>query len=836
MSATGIPGFTYSNECTISVDRRFYYFADVATKTVGAGQEVILDLSPSWTGDDVPSYQWQFRQVSTNGPWTNISGETSSSYTILASNVTSALNNFEYRCLVTLNEVTTFQYNRNNTTVVQNISPAGTQTATQVIKLNVIASAILGSQYTEERQKVGAAIGTVICVPKPSDYVHDASANTDDAERWKVALTGQTLSGSPAAGVNSTTRPYGPNDRFPGFIEMRGQILKAQEYPELARMLGTTYGGNISGTYPNYNANDTFRLPSLYGKKLMGTGNVDNNRSSPSIVPEYNPNSTPGGNIFTAGSMGGVYNFEKIPQLPPGSPGDGSGADGISTDTFTIGTHRTDGWDLCTGTVDTTFRGQFTWQVSDSSGIGTATIGLPVHTHRFNSIRATSSNNVSAGSSSTPTNNATDGGQVLNGPAFLPVTPGRSHQHVLSLEDVGIIFNPPTSGGGGGGVAGDLNFTSTSQFTLPLNVNGFEYNIKGGAGGGGGTDSRNQGGRGGDPVEAIGRVTDIPGGSVIGVKIGLGGGGGQSSRTSAAGGSGGNTGGTGFGGGAGGSAGGRGTSGGGGGGGGASFIHIISLGSGSNPKGLQVGDLLVVVGGSGGGGGAGWYNGSLVNPFPGGDGSTSWSSSNLTSAVSSTVYSNKSTLSFLGWDGTRAWNGKTGTNKGATADGGGGGGGGGGFTTGGLGGTLNTGDAHGNGGGAGRSAYRSDVHVGTPTLSATSGGGGVGSSGTSGSASISYSGATTTPPTNPGGTNSPDHGEGLGTTRGFPSVSETVTLHTDPTSTSPSMGIEIIDGNAVMSTRSRTPWDSALSFYLRNNEVCPMIQPYFRLKYMIKAF
>ena len=241
--------------------------------------------------------------------------------------------------MVSLNQVTTYQYNRNLTNVVQAITPPGTATPTQEITL-VVSNAVPNiPYYSKQRQKVGAAIGTVICVPKPAGYVYDSSANTDDIVSWRVAVTGQTLTGTPAAGVSSSTAPYGPNDSFPGFIEMRGQIVKARDFPELARILGTTYGGSITGTYPTYNSNDTFRLPCPYAMKLMGLGNVDNNRSSPSVIPVHAPNSTSGGSITEAGSMGGDYNFEKLPQLPPGSPGEGTG-DGTSDDTFTTGVYK----------------------------------------------------------------------------------------------------------------------------------------------------------------------------------------------------------------------------------------------------------------------------------------------------------------------------------------------------------------------------------------------------------------------------------------------------------------------------------------------------------------
>ena len=831
MNAAGVPGFTYSNECTIRVDRRFYYFADAATKNVVSGTEVELDLNPSFTGSDLPSYQWE-RRINSGASWVSLPGETSPSLTIPSSQ-TPNINGYQYRCQVTLPQVTTFQYFRNFNTTIQNINPAGTTTPTQIITINLTSGAPNISFYTKQKSKIGAAIGTVICVPKPASYINDPSSNFDDITGWRVAITGQTTTGAPAQGVSNNTRPGGPNDRFPGYIEMRGQILRARDYPELARILGTTYGGTITGTYPTYSVNDTFRLPCPYGMKLMGTGNVDNNRASPSIVPLYGPDSISGGNIFTAGSMGGEYNFEKIPQLPPGSPGDGSGADGVSSDTFTIGVHRTDGWENCTATVNTDIVGQFTWSVSDSAGIAPNTIGLPVHFHNHNAIIANNGSVLAPGNGSPPTFNRGGSCAYLSGPGFIASNQlGREHQHGLSFEAGTVVFTPPSSGGGGGGGGGgDVNFTSpgTYTFTLPSNVTSFQYSLTSASGGGGGNDSIQRGGAGGNGGQATGTINNIPGGTTIEIKIGNGGAGGAGSRSSAPGGAGGNSFNTGFGAGTGGSAGPQGSSGGGGGGGGASLMYIKTLGSGANPQGLQVGTILVIVGGGGGGPGAGWYGGVLRANSPGGSNSGSWASSSINSA---SFYDNQSALDFKDYSQTLSNSGKNGTNK--SGDGGGGGGGGGGFT-GGAGGGVNSGDSHGLPGAAGTNAYRAANHSGTPTVSPSGTPGQPEQSGSGGSASIFYSGAAIVPPSNPGGINSPDHGTGIGSS-GAAFLTETVDVHFNPTSTSPSLGVSIIDGEAAMSIRSRTPWDAAHTFYLRNNEVCPMVQPYFRLKYLIKAF
>lgn len=183
----------------------FSYYADAAIKRVTAGTDVNLSLSPSFTGTDVPSYQWQ---ASTTGgsSWFNlinginpslygINIDGSTSPVLLLSSVPIAANNARFRCRITLNEVTRVTYYRSSVQTL-NISPAGSPFLTAEIQFLVTTSVPLVGTYNDQRQKVGAAIGTVICVPKPFDYIEDVSASVDDADRWRIALTGQLSSGN----------------------------------------------------------------------------------------------------------------------------------------------------------------------------------------------------------------------------------------------------------------------------------------------------------------------------------------------------------------------------------------------------------------------------------------------------------------------------------------------------------------------------------------------------------------------------------------------------------------------------------------------------------------
>ena len=863
ITQTGNPNIYYSNECVVTVNRIFNYYADAAIKKVTAGTTINLSLSPSITGTDLPTYSWQASKdggatwltlingVNTSLYNINVDGATSSNLSLAS--ITLSLNNARFRCAVTLNQVTKVTYYR-SAVQTTTISPAGSLFYTAIVQLSVLSSIPLVGTYNEQRQKVGAAIGTVICVPKPSDYIEDVSASTDDADRWKIALTGQISPGVPAQGVNASTAPYGPNDRFPGFIEMRGQILKASDFPELARILGNTYGGSISGSsaYPNYQSTDTFRLPCPYGKYLLGTGNVDNNKASPSIFPVYAPNGSSGGQINIAGTMGGEYNFEKQDQLPPGNPNISGQLDGTSPAVapflFSVGTHRTEGWENCTIEVETTFIGNTSYTVSDSEGMSRIALSSPpIHTHTINSIAFEDAGRGWAGAgggSCGATRSFSAAGDILDGPEGVitnTLNPGRTHSHTLS-------FNANDAGLGGGtgpetttpgGTGADFSYTSpgTYSFTVPTGANGFTVNHYSGSGGGGGNDAGNPGSGGGASARIVGNVTNIPGGSSFRVIVPFAGGGGTGCAANGPGGGGGGSINTGFGGGRGGNSGGQGCSGSGGGGGGAAFMYCETVGSGPNPAGLQVGTILYIVGGGGGGGGSGFHRG-VTNPrFNGQDASTSWASSSINS---SSYYSNQAGLVFTSYGESTIQSGKQGGDR--SGDGGGGGGGGGGFT-GGAGGPQAAGDINAPAGSAGTSAYNSAFFSSAPTLTVGSDGGSEGGSnntGNTGSAVISIGSASSTPtvPPSTGGASSADHNSNWGIIRGTSNqfLSETINHHFDPDSTAESMGISFPNGTATMSATSRSTFDNNISFYMRNNESIPIQQPYFRLKYLIKAF
>ena len=85
-----------------------------------------------------------------------------------------------------------------------------------------------------------------------------------------------------------TIMPWGGNgfegfsaDNVPrGWRVCDGSEVDATDYPVLASELGTTYGGTITGEFPNYNATDKFVLPDISNRAMMD------------LEPEYLSDST----------------------------------------------------------------------------------------------------------------------------------------------------------------------------------------------------------------------------------------------------------------------------------------------------------------------------------------------------------------------------------------------------------------------------------------------------------------------------------------------------------------------------------------------------------------
>jgi len=481
ITADGIPNPVYTNECTITVNRRLTYVKAPSNLAVTIGTTLVIDINPTWTGG-TPSFQWQ-------DGGNDINGATTSS--LIIPNIDSSYNGKVYRCEITLADCNQYAYTQNNAVVVQSVNATD---YTQTVTIATQTAAQKPKYYSKETEKSGASIGTVICIPKPDGYTHNPASTSDDINDWDCAKSG--TNGTSATSTVTSGSVYNANkqswvnpsgylgspkpthstpkwlledDRFKGFIEMRGQYVKAVDFPELARMLGTTYGGSITGTYPAYNTSDYFRLPLTYGKKMMGTGNVSGNSGSVSVIPEYAPDGTSGGDKLQPGSIGGVYNYIKSAQLPPGSTGitgdpDGTADGSINAETFTIGTFQTNGWETVEGFVQPVFSGTVTYTLPNAGDAFTAN---PVHAHSAVSIGAL--DNYYAVNSGCNGNNeclntcgfpgsfrptAGGAGEIIEGPYGLTdSTAGQLHTHTATglngsfdmVTDAGMIISDTTA-------------------------------------------------------------------------------------------------------------------------------------------------------------------------------------------------------------------------------------------------------------------------------------------------------------------------------------------------------------------------------------------------------
>lgn len=475
IDADSVPSSAYSSVATVTVNRRFTYFADSATKNVVDGDIFELNLNPTISGGTA-TYQWYRNGIV-------MSGENSS---ILSITATSTINGDTFKCLIGLPDCNQHRYSRNN---ADNIVSATASTFTVDVKLNIVAASTTGRgnaiSYTNESVKTGAAIGTVICVAKPPGYVNNVSATTDDITQWSVAISGHESSSSSSSSTATSGTAYSANkpswvtdsnykspkwslnsDRFNGYLELRGQWLKKADFPALYRVIGDSYGVT----------SDSFRLPNPYGKKLLGTGNVDNNSGSVSIEPLFSADGTSGGDKNVPGSIGGVYNYVESKQLPPGSPGISSLPDGTAgapdPSTFTLGNFSTDGFTEVEGTGTTTFSGTYSYKVGPM--LPWVFNGPPEHSHSGISAGFVDGFLAHKGScggqgqiSPTFYEVEPEGGSVLNGPEGISDSEkGREHTHALAFTAISPGNNASSTHGSGIGPSNGAGDTVSQTINM----------------------------------------------------------------------------------------------------------------------------------------------------------------------------------------------------------------------------------------------------------------------------------------------------------------------------------------------------------------------------------
>ena len=500
--------FTFSSVGTLDVRRQgtYQYSAGIIPASSFNGIVVEVDtslqitLNPEFTGSAAPTYQWQW---SDNGgsTWDSVSSlspaPTDGFDQIFFSSVPISWNGYLIRCQIDLELLDQLSYVKNG---IQQLDISAVQGTgfTEPIQLVVGPQEIIPLYYSNETSKSGCPVGTVICVPKPSDFVDQIiTSGGDDQDRWGVADMGGQFansvtsavalnpitedgnfdftrtSGLPPAGflanrqvIQDTNIAYhdrgfgwinNPNDvkvptftvdrfadggnRFPGFIPMRGQWLYVSEFPLLYKVIGDEYGFFASPS------GDKFKLPNPYAKRVMGTGAIDSRSGLVTVIPEYAPNGESGGSTNQPGTVGGRYIYEKSAQLPPGSPGITGLEDGtagvINPETFILGNYSTNGWEEIETIVQPNFSGNFTFRVGP---LDPAFVPAPpAHIHGALAIGYDgSSRYVNAGECTfhSPLANGNfsatspSGGQgIEEGPAYIPDDDrGRVHNHGLSDE------------------------------------------------------------------------------------------------------------------------------------------------------------------------------------------------------------------------------------------------------------------------------------------------------------------------------------------------------------------------------------------------------------------
>lgn len=167
---------------------------------------------------------------------------------------------------------------------------------------------------------------------------------------------------------------------YPGWIECDGRTLNVSEYQALYAVIGNTYGGT---------AGSTFKLPDYRSKKICGTGALDGNKGgSLTLTPTKNALGTTGsggGGADEAGASGGLYTLSTVRQLPegsetsPSSPTAPATIGGNAVDTFSLGTFRSQGFSSVVVVAEPVLSGDVTFGVGPVRDASAS--GVPLHTH-----------------------------------------------------------------------------------------------------------------------------------------------------------------------------------------------------------------------------------------------------------------------------------------------------------------------------------------------------------------------------------------------------------------------------------------------------------------------
>jgi hypothetical protein len=301
-------------------------------------------------------------------------------------------------------------------------------------------------KYSKQSQKTGATIGTVISVPKPSNW----NSSSDD---WQI------------------------NANFPGWLECDGSSLNPNNYYALYQIIGTTYGGTVTGTYPNLTG--TFNLPNYRAKYLTGTGKSDGNiAGSATLTPTVGSAGGTPIDVTYPGGTGGVYVISEFRQQTP-----------TQLDTFQLVSKKSRGFENVTTEFPITLSGTVTQNFGPFTQ--TQLYSAPYHTHDLSHSQLISSKTAQYDSSSGLTIGAwaiccqtsVNGGILpfrriieTSSPGTIPLTTKHSHLISVNTSATAKAWGHDAEGGNTGISSGAVGYGNTATKTINLAELGTESN------------------------------------------------------------------------------------------------------------------------------------------------------------------------------------------------------------------------------------------------------------------------------------------------------------------------------------------------------------------------
>ena len=301
-------------------------------------------------------------------------------------------------------------------------------------------------KYSKQTQKTGATVGTVICIPKPSDW----NSSSDD---WKI------------------------NTNFPGWLECDGSSLNPNNYYALYEIIGTTYGGTVTGTYPNLTG--TFNLPNYRVKYLTGTGKSDGNiPGSATLTPNVGSAGGSPIDVNYPGGTGGVYVINQFRQQTPSQ-----------LDTFQLVSKKSRGFENVTAETNIALSGNVTQNFGPFGK--TQLYSAPYHTHDLSHSQLINTKTAQYDSSSSRTigawaiccQNSVNGGVIPfrriienSSPGSIPSTTKHSHLISVNTTQSAKAWGHDDEGGNLGKSAGGSSYANTASITVGVTELGVESN------------------------------------------------------------------------------------------------------------------------------------------------------------------------------------------------------------------------------------------------------------------------------------------------------------------------------------------------------------------------